>query len=420
MNVVGLITEYNPFHNGHKYHIEEAKRLTNADYVVVVMSGNFVQRGTPAMIDKYSRAKMALFNGADLVFELPTCFSTASAEYFALGAISLLNSLNFVTSIVFGSECGDIHLLTQIAKLLHQEPPELSAQIQHFIKEGLTYPIARANALQTFFDAKEVLTSPNNILGIEYIKALLRLNSSIIPYTITRIGSGFHDPVLKAPCECSPTQSIISSATAIRSAVETFDTTRQPSSMLEKMTRFQDAMPDNAYQILNHQIGHTCPIRPNDMNVMLNYKLLSETSDTLEQYFDVSKDLSRRILIKHTDGLDYDTLVSSIKSKQYTQTRIQRCLCHILLNITTEDMNTYCNHGYSQYARLLGFRTSASMLLKDNPFIIKKLKSAKLSQVGSRMLATDLFASRIYNLLLYQKFNTTIKNEYQQGILLFE
>lgn len=196
MKITGIIAEYNPFHNGHRYQIQKARQITGADYVIVVMSGNFTQRGTPALIDKYSRAKMALMGGADLVLELPVCFATGSAEYFASGAIALLNQLGCVDSICFGSECGDIVPLKNLAQALVHETDDYKKILKSKLKSGSTYPVARnaalAETLDGFIPYDMILGFPNNILGIEYIKALIRQNSPIEPFTNKRIGSDYH------------------------------------------------------------------------------------------------------------------------------------------------------------------------------------------------------------------------------------
>lgn len=243
MKVTGIIAEYNPFHNGHKYHIEKAKELTGADYVIVVMSGNFTQRGIPAFTDKYTRTRMALSCGADLVLELPLYYAAGSAEYFATGAVSLLDRLGVVDSLCFGSECGNIDALMHVASVLYNEPDSYKKLLQDALKSGQNYPAARHNALLQYLsmqpserdavngnaidcdtvacaaitdvtDYEQILSSPNNILGIEYCKALLKLNSSITPYTIRREGGGYNDDTLSA---------VNSSALAIRTALSSKD-----------------------------------------------------------------------------------------------------------------------------------------------------------------------------------------------------
>ena len=182
MKIVGLITEYNPFHNGHKYHIEKAKEITGAEYVIAVMSGDFVQRGAPAVMPKHLRAEMALHGGCDMIIELPVRYATGSAEYFASGAISILDGLGCVDAICFGSECGDYASLEKIAKVLADEPDDYKLLLQNNLKAGYSFPVARQIALENYFHDDKlnaVIKEPNNILGIEYIKAMLSRNSSM-------------------------------------------------------------------------------------------------------------------------------------------------------------------------------------------------------------------------------------------------
>ncbi len=194
MKVCAVIAEYNPFHLGHAYHLRQARLLTEADYIIVVMSGDFVQRGDPALVDKYARAKAALSCGADLVLELPSCFATGSAEYFARGAVSMLDHLGMVDYLCFGSECTDIQFLAQFAEIFLEEPEPYKRILLEKLKLGYSYPTARSNALIIAYPALaadiSVVSSPNNILGIEYIKALHRRRSHILPVNIRRIGSG--------------------------------------------------------------------------------------------------------------------------------------------------------------------------------------------------------------------------------------
>lgn len=217
MKIVGLITEYNPFHAGHLYHMQQARELTGADYCVVLMSGSFVQRGEPAIFDKYLRTKTALLAGADLVLEIPTAFSTASAHEFAAYGVALLSAIG-VDAVVFGSECGQIEILKQAAYALNHESAEFQERLRKELKAGLTYPQARAKALgetqaggtrvenvEDFHANTDVSNShiwssilnfPNNILGIEYLRAAEDLHSPMEFYTISREGSGYHEDAL--------------------------------------------------------------------------------------------------------------------------------------------------------------------------------------------------------------------------------
>lgn len=412
MNVVGLITEYNPFHNGHKFHIEEAKRITGAEYVVVVMSGNFVQRGAPAIIDKYSRTQMALSCGADLVFELPVCYATASAELFAMGAIALLHQLGVITHLCFGSECGDVNQLLPFANYFINEPIEFQVALNRYLREGKTFPQARMEAFHHSnpdLDSS-ILSSPNNILGIEYIKALLRLKSSIIPVSITRKTSTYHNDKLS-----TEKSEAISSATAIRSVLEE----HKPLELLK------NHVPTAVYTILEQQYQVSFPYFEEDFSLLLYYKLLMENKKSLTQYIDCTADLACRIMNNPT----CDTLsnfIKQIKSKQWTQTRINRVLYHIILDLKKENFIEFQKNGYTKYARLLGFQKSSSILLKmiknqGTVPVITKMGDAwqSLDSLGQRMLKEDIFAAQLYNHVTFSKFHHITKDEFTRGVILF-
>ena len=324
MKAVGIIAEYNPFHNGHKYLIEKAKEITGADYAIIVMSGNFTQRGTPAITDKYIRTEMALLNGADLVIELPSHYACSSAEFFATGAITLLNKLGVVDSICFGSESGNITNLYNVAKILADEPEEFQQQLKLFLKRGYSYPMARNQALEAtipdFVNYMDVIKTPNNILGIEYIKALLRTNSTITPFTVQRIGSCYHDHKLSVA---------YSSAIAIRQSLEFGNS-------LEKI---EDQVPKNCLSILSEHYNKSYPVFMDDFSTLLKYKLLTEAPNSFCKYADISSDLSDKIK-KNIFKIDsINNFCDLLKSKDLTHARINRCLGHILLNIHQEEMD---------------------------------------------------------------------------------
>jgi len=440
MKIVGLITEYNPFHNGHKYHIEEAKRITGADYVIAVMSGNFVQRGIPAIIDKYQRAEMALLHGVDLVLELPVCYATASAEYFAHGAVSLLNKLGIVDCICFGSECGDINLLQEAANFLLNTPQAFENHLQSFIKEGLTYPAARLKALKHYLKEKhvsnadvlsQVLTEPNNILGIEYMKALLRLQSTIVPVTIKRISAHYHEETLgvkaaalvdtSSPFHKSDDTSpqVISSATAIRKAIHNQVEDEQ------YFNEMQYSVPNEVYKLLQTNYLKTYPITEDDFLSNILYKLLSEENNTLTEYVDITSDLADRL--KNLSGYysSFGELTKEVKTKNMTLTRINRAILHLLLNMKTRTFEEYNNNGFTQYARVLGVKKNASHLLRKAqknqslPIITKVSKaSSTLTPLALQMLKEDIFAAHLYNQAVFAKFVTVIANEYKHGIVI--
>jgi len=439
MKVVGLITEYNPFHNGHKYHIEEAKRITGADYAIVVMSGNFVQRGVPAIIDKYSRTKMALQNGADIIFELPVCYATGSAEFFALGAVSLLEKLGIVDYLCFGSECGDIELIKEIANLLISKNEAIENALSAYMKEGFTYPAARLKAIEQYFISEnqmanhqalsQVLSAPNNILGIEYLKALLCLSGRMIPVTIKRQLAHYHDPILSntnssSLCKESFDTTVsndnenVSSATAIRAAIH--DTNK-----IEMLSMVKSSVPNNVYDLLvnNYQVSY--PISEEDFSQIIKYKLLSEDNISLTRYVDITKDLADRMNNIKDWNVSIAILSKGIKTKNITLTRINRALIHLSLNIYNDNFQVYNQNGYTQYARVLGIKEASSHLLRQItkkgriPIITKVSKANKqLDSIGMQMLSEDLFASHLYHQIVYDKYGTCIPNEYMHGIII--
>ena len=433
MKVVGLITEYNPFHNGHKYHIQEAKRITRADYAIAVMSGNFVQRGTPALLDKYSRTEMALRNGVDLVLELPVCYATGSAEFFAHGAVSLLDKLGIIDTLCFGSECGNIDLLNEAAQLLLDKPETFDNQLQVFLKNGLTYPAARLKALQHYLEdntvangqvLSQILTEPNNILGIEYVKAIRNLNSQVLPVTMQRISAHYHDSDLAnnnnvPPFDVSMVENLtISSATSIRKAIDSRKDI--PADYFEKI---RHSVPSDVFRILNDHYLKTYPVTEEDFSLIIKYKLLSEEGKVLSEYMDISSDLADRLKNISDYSHPIAELIQEIKTKNMTLTRINRALIHLLLNIRTASMEEYCQNGYTQYARVLGVKKESSHLLRKIeksgriPIITKVSKAEQqLKPLGMRMLSEDIFATHLYNQAIYEKFGTSIPNEYRHGI----
>ena len=403
MKVVGIIAEYNPFHKGHEYHIQKAKELTGCDYCIVVMSGDYTQRGVPAMIDKYSRAQMALLNGADMVFELPVRFSTSSAEGFATSAVSILNATGIVTDLCFGSECGDVHKLSKIAKVLLEEPEEYKKVLKRELKNGHSYPVARNMALQGLdcwdFDSLKILSMPNNILGIEYIKALLKTGSSMNPVTVTRKGSNYND--------CSLSE-LYSSAMAIRSSIAT----------TENLENIYSDVPKNVYDIMKEKQNISFPIVPDDFSQMLHYKLISEKENGFTQYIDVNSDLSDRIVKNVYQYKNYESFCDLLKTKNMTYTRISRCLLHILLDLKTDDSKSA-----PSYIRILGLNTGAgdlSKTLKENCTLplVSKLADAKkqLSEDAFELLKEDVFASNLYDTVLSHKFDSDFVSDFQKQV----
>lgn len=384
MKTVGIIAEYNPFHNGHLYQLKKAKEITGADFAVVVMSGDFTQRGTPAVFDKYTRCRLSLLAGADLCIELPVVFATASAELFAKGAVSLLSTLG-VDALCFGSECGEIAPLQKIASLLFAEPPAYKEALNKALKEGLSFPSARAAAVRKCAHAgslSDVLASPNNILGIEYLKALLALEKNgqhaPVPYTIKREGDGYLSHTLSEESFCS--------AMALRKGIA------------EENPDLLRYVPESIRQ----EFADTCQTKSflcaDDFSGMLFYKLLSEKDTGYDAYLDVSSDLSDKIRKNLASFTTFSAFCEgSLKSKDITLTRVYRSLLHILLSIKKEDLPAA-----APYARILGFREASfevfGCLSKENIPLLSRLKDASslLSPEALSCLSKDIFAAHLY------------------------
>jgi len=409
MKVAAIIAEYNPFHKGHKYQIEKTREMLGADYIIAIMSGNFTQRGTPAIADKYLRAQMALLGGADLVIELPVHYACSSAEYFAKGAVTLLDKLGVVDFLSFGSESGDLDKLKSIARILADEPEEYKSYLRTNLKRGLSYPLARDQALEMvipdFVEYEDILGTPNNILAIEYLKALIRCGSEIKPYTLRRIGSDYHDHRLHLA---------YSSAISIRHALL----------LGSSVSRIIDQIPKNCQPLLREHINKSFPIFSDDFSVILKYRLLAEAKEGYTRYADVSDYLSDKIKKKlfHMDTME--NFCDELKTKNLTHARISRCLGHILLDIRQDEIDMLRGNGIVHYARVLGFREGSDKLLRSIkehtsiPLITKPADASKLlTEDGLAQFEKDIEVSHIYEMIAASKFGHPIRNEYRRQII---
>ncbi|KEZ89712.1 nucleotidyltransferase [Lacrimispora celerecrescens] len=410
---VGIIAEYNPFHDGHAYHIKKAKEMTQADYCIVAMSGDFVQRGGPAIYDKYTRTAMALSCGADLVIELPSVFASSSAEDFAACGIALLNNLGVVGSVCFGSECGNVEKLSGIASILATEPPVYTKELRRELKKGATFPQARNRALISCGilneDEASILASPNNILGIEYCKALYRQKSPMTPVTISRKGYGYHDTSL-AP-------EGFSSATGIRKAIH------ENPDILMQMESSLIQVPDPVKQMMSQGF----PVFPDDFSALLNTTLLKLDCEGIpfEKYADVSEELAARLLRQLPDYLPFEEKINQLKTKQYTYTRISRALLHIALGVTTQQVVLGRNAGYAPYARILGFKKTSAGLMgeikkRGSIPLITKTADARLILSGAAwsMLRQDFYCSHIYQTIVQDNYQIKMKNEFTHSVVI--
>jgi predicted nucleotidyltransferase len=403
MKVLGIVSEYNPFHNGHRFHIEESKKATGCDTVVCVMSGNFIQRGEPAIVNKFARAEMALLNGVDLVLELPVPFAMSSAEPFAFGAVKILDSIGIVDCVSFGSESGDIQALQNIAGILASEPPEFRRELKKQLNTGVSFPAARQRALHIFLTdnqpesiaakLSEQLESSNNILSLEYLKALSRLKSTIHPYTIKRISNEYNTPSLTGT---------VSSATAIRNSILEADNGAADAYLLNEAA--SQALPQSSRNILNNEFSQGRG--PNNIylfeSILLSV-LRRITVRELSEIPDVSEGLEYRIKTVSECSGSIDQLLEGICTRRYTKTRIQRILLSALTGVTRHDMESFMRYGGPQYARVLGFNNAGRMLLsrmkKESAIpVISKTSDFRKSdnRLVSRMLEIENQATDTY------------------------
>ncbi|MDU1313486.1 nucleotidyltransferase [Clostridium septicum] len=383
MNITGIITEYNPFHSGHLYHLNSAKEITNCDGVICIMSGNFIQRGAPAIIDKWARAEMAIENGVDLVIELPSFYALSSAEIFAKGSVTILDSLGVVNSIFFGSESGNIEELINISKILAYEPLEFKNLLKSNLKKGITYAKARENSLKEFtnnIDISKILNNSNNILGIEYIKTLIRLNSNINPLTLTRVGGTYNDKTLNND---------FSSATSIRESIKNSGS----------LNDIKSSMPYKSYEILKNLKDNNYEfVFEEKMFNLIKYKLISNCVK-FNNLLDISEGLDKKILKEIYVSNSFKELLFNIKSKRYTYTKISRILTQIFIGLDLFDSNQLLNTE-NLYARILAFNSNGKFILKEMknkssiPIITKLPRN-----IDNPLLNLDIQSTKCYSIL---------------------
>ncbi len=400
MNVLGIITEYNPFHYGHLYHLKKSREVSKADLVICIMNGNFVQRGEPAVVNKWARTRMALECGVDLVIELPLVYGIRSAEYFAHGAIQLCNATGLINKIVFGSEIGEIEPLKKIAFILSNENEYFQKRLIIYLNKGYSFPKAREKALidylstnnSTSIEKEEicrVITEPNNILGIEYIKALYKTNSPIIPYTIKREGSSYHS---------RETSGQILSATAIRDIINK-----------QGIDSVKEFIPIQSWENLQQEFSKgRAPLQKELLGLMILAKLRNMNQKKLISYAEIDNGLENRIAQAAYKVGTFNELVNQIKTKAFTWTRIQRNLLHILFNLQEKDFRELDKQGPA-YLRILGINKKGENLLSylstnsTLPVVINP--SNFLSEVDTanhepviKSLSYDIIASNLFSL----------------------
>lgn len=390
--VIGVVAEYNPFHNGHYYHLQATKEITGAEYCVAVISGNFTQRGDTSIVNKWAKAYMAICGGADLVIELPTVYSISSAENFASGAVKILDNLKVVDAISFGAEANDLATLNNIANVLYEEPKAYTNILSHELKKGISYPAARENALMMYLnDIKRyanTLSSPNNILAIEYLKALKIQKSKLEPIMIKRKKVYYNDNKIVDD---------FASATAIRKLLQDGE-----------YANLRKVIPRSSYTIIGQESrkgGMVLSLSKYEKEII--YTLRKMTVEEIADLPDVSEGLQFAIKNAANEANNLKDLISNIKSKRYTQTRIQRILLYALLGIDKKLMEN--SRKVVPYVRVLGFTQKGKSLLSEisrrNPKlnIITSLKkymdqNQNKNKVLAEMLEKDIFATDVYTL----------------------
>ena len=389
MGVLGIIAEYNPFHNGHLYHLENSKKYTNSDVSIAIISGNFCERGNTSVVDKWVKTKMALANGIDLVIELPIIYSISSAENFADGAIKILNSLGVVDYISFGAETTNIAIMNDIASVLSNSPSRFVSYLKQELKKGVSFPKAREEAILQYFnyDSKyeNILSQPNNILGLEYLKSLQKHNSKIKPLLIKREGTDYNSLAVS---------SNFASSTAIRKL------------LIENHPNLENGVPPSTLKILKREIkdGHTV-FDLSKFSQTIIYLLRKMDLSEIANIPDVTEGLENSLKTASFSCNNIYDLLDQVKSKRYTYTRLQRILLYLLLGITKKDIEISTK--INPYVRILGFNQKGKNVLSqicgNNPKLnvitsVRKFMDSTKDKNLKMMLEKDILATNIYTL----------------------
>ncbi len=403
MKHVGIIAEYNPFHKGHEYQILKIKKLYPEKNIVIALSGDYVQRGEPAVFPKSVRTKCALIGGADIIIGMPSLYSSASSEHFACAGVNILYKTGIIDTLCFGAECDDINVLSELADIFLYEPENYQKYLKTFLSEGMSFPKARANAIKNAYPEKkyeDVLQYPNNILAIDYIKAIRKYNIPITPFVIKRSHNN-HNSI--------DTDNVICSSTAIRKALSKNDT-------------INSLLPANVSELINDD-PCALPIFSDDFLSFLQSRLIEEKG-ALSQYYEVSEELCNTINRLSILPSSFDSLIDSLSGKHTTNARIRRALLNVMLSRSKELMNEH-SADKVEYIRLSGFKESASKLIKTMqetctvPVINKPANAYKvLSSSGKALFDREVYENSIYRQMFYNKYGIILKNEYEQSVII--
>ena len=382
MHVCGIVAEYNPFHEGHAYHVTESRRISGADYVIAVMSDCFTQRGEPALCDPWTRTRMALAQGIDCVIALPCGYSLQPAEWFSMGGVHLLSSLGVVTHLAFGCESGNLQELSQLSELLNHEPEDLKVQIRQKLNQGLSWPRARAEAAAAYLnnpDAVTLLHGSNNILALCYLNALHTIiDCRIEPVAISRRGAAYLDPDIHHP---------MASATAIRRAWLQGDR--------------QNIRPQTTYELLTSVPA----VSPEQLAPFVLFALRQDHS-LASRLPDMGEGLEQRIQKAAELPLQWHTLVDAIISKRYSVARVQRALCHVALNMTHQTTHLFRTQ-MPLFARIMGYRKKAAPLISaihasaQCPVITRPARFVPQNTAQETLWSLEIQANDLYALLAH-------------------
>ncbi|MCR5215136.1 MAG: nucleotidyltransferase family protein [Eubacterium sp.] len=400
MSRLGIIAEYNPFHNGHKYLLDEAMNRTGAESSIALMSGNFLQRGNPALADKYSRAQAAVIGGVDIVFELPVIYATGSAKDFANGAVYILEKSGAVNYLAFGVEDDEIGLFSEIADILVEEPEEYKSNLNRYLEKGLTFPLASEKAIKKILgdQISDIIEKPNNILAISYIASLKRFNSKIMPVLIKRSDTGYHSTKIKDN---------LCSAKAIRNALingQDISSLVPPKSMEPYEEFTKKSIPDVSW------------LSPFLASRIIYDRNLPEEISGFSKVMDMNPELLHR-LRKAPLPITYVELIDYLKTKNLTMTRVSRVLLHLILGIINEDRIMAKQNGYADYLNLLALNADSSSVIKeissnsDLEIISKKSAYNPERELGKRLWQLDKLSTDLYNQMIYQASKIRLKSE---------
>ena len=397
---LGIIAEFNPFHNGHKYLYTEAVKKCKAENVIALMSGNFIQRGAPAMADKYSRAEAAVIGGIDAVFELPVIYATGSARDFAAGAVAILNEMKIIDYIAFGVEDDVPEFFDEVTDILSNEPKEYKDTLNEYLTKGFSYPASSERAIKKILgaSASKIISKPNNILAISYITALKKLNSDIKPIIIPRCDNGYDNEELTGK---------YSSATAIRKALNEGVNIRQyiPRGSSKPYLEYtKKPLPEKTW------------LTPSIASRLIYDRNLPPEISQLDQIMDMTPELLNR-LRKAPLPVKYVELQDFLKTKNITMSRVSRVLLHMVLGIKDEDRKIAYDNGYADYLNILAIKDSKTSIIKDIEaastltLINKKSSFTPETETSSRMWQLDKRATDLYTQLIYDNSNIRLRGE---------